>query len=453
MDETEFPKTCPICGVAGPVAAERCNCGYDYTGVNDTFVQSCLTKLQLLESRVGAGVVYETLEPAAFPPPGQSYGAVDERFLGDATRTIARFIGVAYFNFEVTIRPQKENVGGHIDFHRYEDSNRRAFIEVSHEVAEVRNSTLATLAHEVTHAYLHVYKISCGTAPYDDEVLTDVAAVFLGLGKLMLNGIEYQRSWNSGDRTTTRTLRCGYLSREQFVFLYWFVCAMRRIPESVYQNGLQPEIITEIIECDSQWRQRLIEIGSHEKASTLDVTFKDQVHQLGAALSVLERCLILLQQTCINTTERLLDETHRWIKTSADSVHSRMNSGEEYDPAMKVLKNAVLRLELHKLMVDVKQRFVVTSRAQEGFEKIASCLIGSESPYQDPDPVVFRVQHCRICNTPLKLREDGGPHQVRCPNPKCKYVFVASSAPLTLKSATAKNAGSLRKALSSWFSA
>jgi len=46
----------------------------------------------------------------------------------------------------------------------------------------------AIVAHECTHHYLHIHKIQCDSV--NDEILTDLTAIYLGLGFLLLRGYE-----------------------------------------------------------------------------------------------------------------------------------------------------------------------------------------------------------------------------------------------------------------------
>ena len=75
---------------------------------------------------------------------------------------------------------------------------------------------LAILAHESTHCYL----LNCGIAEpneFENEVLTDVAATYLGLGRLVLSGYEpivwETDHWRRGQQSgfTRRSMRIGYL--------------------------------------------------------------------------------------------------------------------------------------------------------------------------------------------------------------------------------------------------
>jgi hypothetical protein len=76
---------------------------------------------------------------------------------------------------------------------------------------------LGILAHEYSHNYLYFYKIR-EEDEIENEILTDVAAVYLGLGSLLLKGYEpitwTSNHWSRGDEQgyTTHSFQIGYIS-------------------------------------------------------------------------------------------------------------------------------------------------------------------------------------------------------------------------------------------------
>ncbi|MEW6747061.1 MAG: hypothetical protein AB1486_30360 [Planctomycetota bacterium] len=84
----------------------------------------------------------------------------------------------------------------------------------------------AVLAHEVTHVFLHRHGIQFPDSS-ENELLTDTAAVYLGIGWLCLNAyrvtVDRQERYTSPDmrevRTTTTEERPGYLTPEEFGYV------------------------------------------------------------------------------------------------------------------------------------------------------------------------------------------------------------------------------------------
>lgn len=96
----------------------------------------------------------------------------------------------------------------------------------------------AILAHELTHHFLANKRLG-----YPDEAenerFTDFATVFLGLGKLTLNGYEpIQWSLQRGDKIVTYTYQVGYLSTREIAEVMCRVCDFRSIPLADVQENL-----------------------------------------------------------------------------------------------------------------------------------------------------------------------------------------------------------------------
>jgi hypothetical protein len=102
------------------------------------------------------------------------------------------------------------------------------------------------LAHELTHLYLllngqqvlpdHVTTTgTTGSLPLREEIRTDVAAILLGFGKLMLNGaFGYAKLYERAGYVA----QLGYLSVSSFVHLYCTVNTLVGVPPNVAMDGL-----------------------------------------------------------------------------------------------------------------------------------------------------------------------------------------------------------------------
>lgn len=120
----------------------------------------------------------------------------------------------------------------------YYDGPLRSRIKIAITNKHTPHIMGAILAHELTHHFLANKGIG-----YPDEAenerLTDFATVFLGLGKLTLNGYEpIQWSIARTDKTVTYTYQVGYLSARDIADVMCRVCAFRSIPLSDVQANL-----------------------------------------------------------------------------------------------------------------------------------------------------------------------------------------------------------------------
>ena len=214
--------------------------------MSNEWVEAFVDKLVLLELKTSAKVHYRVM-----PPFNASH--YDSLAMQAVARQIAEFIGLKGLTFIVTAAKQEEKVGGRIDL---SSGGKEVFIEVDSETMEFPDAVSATLCQEVCHKWLDVHGIRSSTE-IDNEILTDISCVFLGLGKIMLNGCGVtcvrHEFVPEGTRTISKKLTTGYLKRDQLAFVYRLVCAMRKIPSSEFMQGLNSEATIAIQRCDSAY--------------------------------------------------------------------------------------------------------------------------------------------------------------------------------------------------------
>lgn len=97
---------------------------------------------------------------------------------------------------------------------------------------------LAILAHEYTHHYLYKHNVVIDN-PDENEILTEVAAAYLGLGHLLIWG--YKLSWQTDDTEYSQTL--GYVTRDTIARAMLLSCK--------YRDFDLRELIPTVTECIS----------------------------------------------------------------------------------------------------------------------------------------------------------------------------------------------------------
>jgi hypothetical protein len=213
------------------------------------FARDCLAKLELLDQSVGAKTRHDMMEPDVLD-------VGDILTIQQTAKAIADFVGLRETRPIVAIAAQKDGVGGHVSLNH----DRELYIEVSRETMAFREAALATLAHEVTHKYLYENGITCGTGPfkeYENEILTDIAAVFLGLGKLLLNGCVARGPARTGYLLDESILKSGYLDRQQLAHIYCVVCAMHGITRRNAERNLRKEALAAVRDCRTGSRRTI----------------------------------------------------------------------------------------------------------------------------------------------------------------------------------------------------
>ena len=212
--------------------------------MSEISVENYVRKLVFLEKNAGHKVQYCIMEPP-------TNKLRDTIALQEMAKLLASYIGLTNITFIIAVSKQKENVGGHIDLSR--SSGTEVFIEVDAQMMETTDMAVATLCHEICHKWLQVHGLEMPDRA-DNEILTDITSVFLGFGKIMLNGCKISKEKyevkDEGTTTTTHTKTVGYLSRDDFAFVYRMVCAMRKIEQSVFLEGISLEALAAVQRSD-----------------------------------------------------------------------------------------------------------------------------------------------------------------------------------------------------------
>jgi DNA-directed RNA polymerase subunit RPC12/RpoP len=381
-------------------------------------------KITLLERRCGASTSYAILEPFSLDPE-------DAVRMQGAAKKIADFVGLGDFMFIVATARQKERVGGHIELRH---GQKEVFIEVSQDAAHFEEAVLATLSHEIAHKYLHINNITCGTGPvqqYENEVLTDITAVFLGLGKLMLNGCECEnviREHVGGHvKTITKTLRSGYLNRNQLAFVYRMVCAMRKIPSTDCERGLAAASLAALRQCDARWGHSWFHQRFHEPDARRKCTddLRSAILDTQAVLSRVASRLLYVQRASVDVAEAFLDEVHKRLKELRDTSDAMISDGE-YDPCLRFLNAVELAQAVTNWVAEAGERRAEATQIEDALSKLGQLIQACGKPFPEPSLDMFLAVKCRHCGTSLSVAQDKSDLQVACP--KCRYEFVADTS-------------------------
>jgi hypothetical protein len=372
--------------------------------------------VKLLEAAVGKETSYTLLDP--FPCKTLKDGRPAAVEIQNAGKIIAQHLGLAEYVFVITVTAQKPNTAGHI---RLDRSGRVVFVEISPDLCECKDAVLATLCHELSHKFLHKHDIRNGLAIIEQEFLTDVTAVYLGLGKIMLNGCECQssRQWTQDDQTwnATNTIRTGYISRDCFAFVYRLVCAMRGIPSDIFLRGL------------STAAREAIQTAESKYAHWFSPEFcrADGVAMLGDDLtSMAEACQD--EAAGCHRSLRSTDEWLRFVRTSISESHKPLQRAQqqiaclaepEPNPHLRFLKcletresivEALYRrdLQIKDVLLEWRKVEAMASRrhksARENAHEIVECPLDGS-----------------------KLRVPMGRKRLRVTCPSCKYRFLVNT--------------------------
>lgn len=184
-----------------------------------------------------------------FYQPSTSFSPNDSVSVNKEARLMLDFVGLNDYTAIITYSKTKQNEGGNIEL----DNAKEIFIEISSDIKNYKDRVLAVMAHEICHKVLFINGLyyRYPTPQIENEKLTDLTTIYIGFGKLTLNGCygQYQ-SYNKKDNiVTTHSEEIGYLSRKNYAFAYQAVCARYGI--DIDKNGLNKYALETISESDS----------------------------------------------------------------------------------------------------------------------------------------------------------------------------------------------------------
>lgn len=199
------------------------------------YIEELISKVKLLEEELGYHANYTIMDPFDV----DTYDILD---VNKAARKVGDFLSLNHIEILVNYKEQ-DKTGGHINL-----SNLSCVvIDITPDIKGSPDTLLSILCHELTHLYLATHNIYVGhsiVALYENEIFTDIAGHYLGLGKLILNGNLMIKEFDKGKKT----IHYGYLSYDQMVFTYNLICSMRKITLMDRLSGLKDSIKTYITE-------------------------------------------------------------------------------------------------------------------------------------------------------------------------------------------------------------
>ncbi|MEW5911336.1 MAG: hypothetical protein AB1814_02185 [Thermodesulfobacteriota bacterium] len=169
-------------------------------------------QIPFLSARVG---IYRLNEKFFFDPTPRFYMSLRRQTNIALNEALMQLGGHIHVPILPSILYSEIDEGGQIIFDKY----KQCSILISSEISDKPELVAAIMAHELAHYYLMIKGIGLSSLS-DNEQLTDVATVFLGLGKLTLNGFR--------DTKGLRSL-VGYLSSEEVGILICRICTFRNI--------------------------------------------------------------------------------------------------------------------------------------------------------------------------------------------------------------------------------
>jgi hypothetical protein len=333
-------------------------------------INPLIEKIHLLESKIGHRRMHTLLNPFMFN--SSNYIKVQE-----AGKKIAHHIGLPAMTFIVSYAAQNEKVAGHIQL----DNSNEVFIEISDEYKYDHEIVLSILAHELCHKYLQMENLKC-FPEFENEMLTDAATIYTGLGKLSLNGCEKTNisKSTSGNTTTTTTTtqKVGYMNRQQFAFVYRLICEMRRIPQNEILQGLTNQA-SQAVQNISLTYSRLFDSDFFSSSHTLNRVSKeieDGINESQKNFAVFHKNTRIMREI-IETKLGMADveylEYHNFIKKETETIKAIASKDYNYD-AHNYIKNLATLQKVEKLTLAANQKDTAIEKLRNDFSKFGTSI-------------------------------------------------------------------------------
>lgn len=372
-----------------------------------------IENIYYLETYLGNKNVYPILEPF-------SLDSSELPEVRKAAKRIAGHLGMTELSFIVSYVDSGLNSPTQVDLN---GSKHVVKIKIDDRLRKDYDMVLAKISREICYNYLRQNKIHRFSV-HECDKLVDVASVYIGLGKLSLNGCEKEFSPEISPEeetpsTNIKMIRIGHLSRQQFAFCYKLICNMRRVPETIMMSGLNNDaaaMVRGIVYTDKNYFGEKNFVNDFI-LKEFSVSFKESMNYAQKYMSELDKNIRIIKNIILPYAESLSNEFHAYTKSHAGELNVLANRILEPE-SFNYIKNVLLleNLELYKNNILEKEDstkrlrnilasfidFVSKSYNISFSGKNKNLLLQFECPFcQHRMKINRRVRarvHCRKCN-------------------------------------------------------
>ena len=377
-----------------------------------------LRHIVALEKEVGAFAPRGLFAPQDFFMSGEvNQTLLDVEALQSLACRMACFINMPFFKITVVAAKQKDSVAGHIEG----SDSQNVYIEIEPEFLQYPVAAIKVLAHEISHKYLAFHRLSLAKT-HDDEIRTDIAAIYLGFGAYALNGGTYRVTYKQDFETTVRrTVKNGYLDLDESAFVYDIVCRMRGFDESAIFAGLNKDAA----ECVRRVRKQY---AASYPPDNLDVSpLKDRIGCVREKLESSDLELCNIEKIKILFPGALAAKSSDVDAVRRDVVKTRC-ALRKLEMEVAASAGRVTYLSIPVWAEDVRE-LVNMSDAHLAFVQLLNESISQRVPLSvtraDWDALTSVVIECPKCTSRMRLPPGKSHIGVTCP--KCKYAFDYST--------------------------
>lgn len=355
-----------------------------------------IEKLLLLESRLRKYQAYKMLEPFRFNPR-------DVTEVQSAAKKIAGHLGLDNMTFIISYATQKKNTAGHIQL----DNSNDVFIEIDSDINQDHEAVLSILAHEICHKYLFKYNIKL-FPDYENEILTDTATIFTGLGKLTLNGCEKTHISISnnidGSKTETRnTKKLGYLDKSQFALLYKICCTIHQTDQNIALSNLSPNAKNEIQNILP--RANAFLNNKYFKKDFYFESFKDDLKDSQTKIAIFQRNARTAQHVILPHCFEAIEQYNKLIYTKFNLINDKFKHLEDAS-SLTYISNMVMMDEYANFKKEVIALEDSLARLMRTIDKFNDFIVHNSADIQHTLSTAtsfLQVFQCPNCKKEMKI--------------------------------------------------
>lgn len=378
----------------------------------DPVARHILDLLTILENAAGVRAHYRILDS----PPLVS---IDASSVNTVARVLSDWIGLrnAVFHISVVGPDQPANLV------RTDPDHEEFALEVPSSVFSSPEVALSAIARQVARAYLITSNIGGGSVDpkRTSGRMADVTAIFLGMGKMLLNapvaGVP------DGKLVQTRSSE-GPLSPEYLAFTHRIVCSMRGLDWNQHTSGMNSAAISLLRQWDpyrdtvfSQALRNVLTAAASHRPLT------DAIEDNHLALARYDQLKRAIVSTVLKPLDVRIEEYHKTCREGMERLGAREQ--DTYDPCLLFLNQLRRRMDLQRYadMLLVQQEQVL-----KDLRVLTSALGDLNSRklvHVNGESELMQITHCPFDGTPISIHESNQDARVRCAN--CGYGFLATS--------------------------
>jgi hypothetical protein len=347
----------------------------------------------------------------------------------NAAKKLASYAGLSDLTFNIAVASQNEKTAGHIDLNT---PGNFVFIEISENVRDFKQAILATLAHEISHKYAKINKLYLAEGEafkLENEKLTDILSIYLGFGKLMINGsynsITYQTYSNNQIVNTTKSYVLGYLNISEYIFIYLIINFMRNIDTEEMIRGIKSEdnigMIKKMLHDNDILFNSLRKDPDYlnQKKSSLE----DYISDFQKKMADVENILSYLKNKIISGADDNLKKLHIEMNNFRNNLNIHFNK-HEYNNCINILQSYIADDKIVEIKKQLNNKIKIVDNLYKGLFLVIKKYNKLFNNF-DLNEENFRTITCSIDGTKMRFKKNGKNISVKCP--KCGYQFIVNS--------------------------